>query len=216
MPSLSPIQSVAYSVAALNLQQSVTFIESSKEIMLSFDGSTKSSKAIEAVVLINEDGAYHCIESFVSPNGTSEVVANAIGQTFISVALAAKRRDLIDDHLSWSKTQLKKISMIMSDSCPGAIKTKESLAMIVRDLAEDDSMVVFTGDCSRHLVSNAEKKLVKCLSSVSSSVLKIVNEVPDSDKDPPTITWNRRYPQAKIKAEHSSRFCMYLIMPLPS
>ena len=181
MPSTRPIQSVAYSVAALNLQQSIAFLESSKEIMLSFDGSTKSSKSIEAVVLFNEQGSYHCLESFVSTSGTAEVVANAIGQTFISVAIAAERAMLIDDHPTWSKSQLKKISMIISDSCPAAIRTKKLLSDIVRELADDNSMVIFEGDCAMHLISNAEKQLVKCLSQEASSVLKIVNEVLASD-----------------------------------
>ena len=182
MPSTSPIQSVAYSVASLNLQQSISFLESSEEFMLCFDGSTKSCQSIQGVVLINERGTCHCIDSFVTTSGTAEVVANAIGQSFINVALAAEQDHLIEDSALWSKTQIRKISMIMSDSCPAAIRTKKNLVDIVRDMAEDENMVIFVGDCSMHLVSNAEKKLIKCLSPASKTALNIINEVLASDK----------------------------------
>ena len=182
MPSTKPIQAVAYSVASLNLKQSIEFLESSQDIMLSFDGSTKSSKSIQGVVLINQSGTCHCIDGFVTTTGTAEVVANAIGKTFINIALAAERETLIEDSVLWSKTQIRKISMIMSDSCPTAIRTKMLLVDIIRELAEDDTMVIFVGDCSMHLISNAEKKLIKCLSPASLKVLKIINEVLASDK----------------------------------
>ena len=182
MPSTTPIQSVAYSVASLNLQQSISFLESSEEMMLSFDGSTKSSKSIQGVVLINERGTCHCIDAFVTTSGTAEVVANAIGQSFINVALAGEQDNLIEDSALWSKTQIRKISMIMSDSCPTAMRTKQNLVDLVRDIAEDENMVIFVGDCSMHLISNAEKKLIKCLSPASKTALNIINEVLASDK----------------------------------
>ena len=207
MPSRKPIQSVAYSLATLNVQQSIAFLESADQLMISFDGSTKMSKGIQAVLLVNQDGDCHCLEAFETANGTAEALAHGFLQTFVSLSFAGVQEGIIDISPDiWSRTQIAKISMIMSDSCNSASKTKTVLAQIIKDLCEDEDMIIFVGDCGMHLVSNAEKQLVKTLSKPTVTVLKTINEVLASDKDALTGTWNRQYPQAKMKREHGSRF----------
>ena len=72
--------------------------------------------------------------------------------------------------------------MLMSDSCASAQKTKKLLSSVIKDLAQNQEMTIFEGDCSLHLISNGEKKLAKCLSLPTSTVLGLINEVLASDK----------------------------------
>ena len=51
-----------------------------------------------------------------------------------------------------------------------------------------------------------EKRLAKCLSPQTATVLALINEVLASDKDALTPVWNQKHPAAKMKAEHGSRF----------
>jgi hypothetical protein len=181
--SRHPIQTVAYSIASLNIHQSVEFLESSETLWCGFDGSTKLSKTIQALVLINQHGETHCLDSFESPDGTSAVLANSFGQTFKEIAEAGVKEGIIDESPEiWSKNQISKITMLMSDSCASAQKTKRLLSGVIKDLAQNQEMTIFEGDCSLHLISNGEKKLAKCLSVSTSTVLGLINEVLASDK----------------------------------
>jgi hypothetical protein len=188
MPSRRPIQAVAYSIASLNLQQSVSFLESSKSLWIGFDGSTKMSKSIQAVVLINGEGVCHCLEAFETADGTAEALATKFCETFVNLALLGEREGLINESaVVWSKNQISKISMIMSDSCAHAMKTKSLLGKVIKDISEDSSMVIFEGDCSMHLVSNAEKQMAKCLSQSTEVFLKTIKEVLASQKGTATF-----------------------------
>ena len=168
MPSVRPIQAVAYSLVTLNCKHAVSFLESSSQLMISFDGSTKMNKGIQAVVVINEQSQCLCLEAFETDDGTAENLGHRFGQSFVNLAL--------------SGNQISKVGMVMSDSCPNARKTKRILAEQIKELAEDESKVIFVGDCSMHLISNAEKKLVKALSPPTLKVLKVINEVLASEK----------------------------------
>ena len=96
--------------------------------------------------------------------------------------------------------------MILSDSCAAANKTKQCLAEVIKDLSGNEEQSIFLGDCSMHLCSNAEKQIVKVLSTETLKVLKYVNDVLALSKDPLRVTWNRTNPNAVISSEHGSRF----------
>ena len=183
MPSVRPIQAVAYSLVTLNCKHAVSFLESSSQLMISFDGSTKMNKGIQAVVVINEQSQCLCLEAFETDDGTAENLGHRFGQSFVNLALSGVKEGFIEESvINWSKNQISKVGMVMSDSCPNARKTKRILAEQIKELAEDESKVIFVGDCSMHLISNAEKKLVKAVSPPTLKVLKVINEVLASEK----------------------------------
>jgi hypothetical protein len=144
--SRNPIHKVSYAIPSLNVRHSVAFLNSSQQLWYGFDGSTKLSKSIQAVVIINEVGESHCLESFESADGTSDVLANSFGQIFDDLALAGTEEGLFEVAPEvWSKKQASKIVMIMSDSCAGAQRTKKLLSGVIRDMAGNQDMVIFEG-----------------------------------------------------------------------
>ena len=111
------------------------------------------------------------------------MLANSFAQTFEDLASEGAKEGLINAAPEiWSKTQISKIRMLMSDSCASAQKTKKLLSSIIKEKAGNEDMVIFQGDCSMHLISNGEKRLAKCLSTETSSALGLINEVLASDK----------------------------------
>ena len=147
-PSAYPIPKAGWTISCFNLHHSIMFMKSAEKLCSSFDGSTKLGTSIQAIVLIDENGDAHCVESFATMDGESIALAHTFGQIFIQIALAGKNENLIQDLLTWAKNQISKISMILSDSCPSANKVKEVLATTIRDLSENDEQEIFIGDCS--------------------------------------------------------------------
>jgi hypothetical protein len=79
IPSRNPIMKVAYSLAPLNVHQSISFLNAAKELLISFDGSTKLATSIQAILVIHELGTAHALESFATCHGESEALAHSFG-----------------------------------------------------------------------------------------------------------------------------------------
>jgi hypothetical protein len=110
-------------------------------------------------------------------------LANRYGQTFSSIADAGVKKGHINEAPEiWTNNQISKVCMLMSDSCNSAQKTKKLFSGVIKDIAENQDMIIFKGDCSLHLISNGQKKLARCLSSPTLTVPGLINEVMASDK----------------------------------
>ena len=178
-PSRGPIHKVCWSLPSLNDLQSACFLRESASLCLCFDGSTKMNESIFAVSVVNECGNSIVLDARVAVEHTSTANADAIMNCFSELSIRVNELDseIVTEPWGFAQETLAKVTMIMSDSCAEARKTRKNVAALIKEAVDNDEQVIILGDCSMHAISNMEKHMWKSMSAKAKESLSIVNQV---------------------------------------
>ena len=176
-PRMSSVFKVLGMLEPINDYMAIQYLASSSKLQVCFDSSTKQSKSILGVLLINDMGSKYFFDSIWAIEGTSEAHSDLIINMFQRLSQRAEDQEYIKlTAAEWFQKQLSKISFVMSDSCNQALLAKKLLIDKVKEKSNNPDQLIMTGDCAMHIVMNCEKQCAARLGPHAAQALKVVQE----------------------------------------
>ena len=195
VPSLSTISRSAHLCRFINMAQAVKFCENSNHLGIYFDGTQKNGDSITAVILMNEFQQSLAVSAEVTVHQDAESVALDIQAAIFNLGIYASEAGLLPDvnPFRWCQEQMKKVKIVLTDSCPTAKKCAKEVCERLHDFFEFDEEIVIL-DCALHLILNFEKQCYKVLSIEPFEALKSISNLLSS-QTPTRNSWRSKHPE---------------------
>ena len=195
VPSLATISRSAHLCRFVNMAQAIKFCEKSNHLGIYFDGTQKKGDSITAVILMNEFQQSLAVSAEVTVHQDAESVALDIQAAIFNLGIYASEAGLLPDvnPFRWCQEQMKKVKIVLTDSCPTAKKSAKELCDRLHDFFEFDEDIVIL-DCALHLILNFEKQCYKVLSAEPFETLKLISNILSS-QTPTRNSWRSKHPE---------------------
>lgn len=195
VPSLSTISRSAHLCRFINMAQAIQFCEHSQHLGIFFDGTQKKGDSITAVILMNEVQQSLAVSAEVTVHQDAESVALDIQAAIFNLGIYASEAGLLPNAhpFRWCQEQMKKVKIVLTDSCPTAKKSAKELCERLHDFFEFDEDIVIL-DCALHLILNFEKQCYKVLSAEPFETLKLISNLLSS-QTPTRNSWRSKHPE---------------------
>ena len=177
------------------MAQAINFCEKSRHLGIYFDGTQKKGDSITAVILMNEFQQSLAVSAEVTVHQDAESVALDIQTAIFNLGIYASEAGLLSDVNSfrWCQEQMKKVKIVLSDSCPAAKKSAKELCDRLKDFFEFEEDIVIL-DCALHLILNFEKQCYKVMSTEPFEALKLISNLLSS-QTPTRNSWRSKHPE---------------------
>ena len=177
------------------MAQAIDFCEKSRHLGIYFDGTQKKGESITAVILMNEFQQSLAVSAEVTVHQDAESVALDINAAIFNLGIYASEAGLLPDAnpFRWCQEQMKKVKIVLSDSCPTAKKSAKELCDRLQDFFEFEEDIVIL-DCALHLILNFEKQCYKVMSTEPLEALKLISNLLSS-QTPTRNSWRSKHPE---------------------
>ena len=144
---------------------------------------------------MNEYQQSLAVSAEVTVHQDAESVALDIQAAIFNLGIYASEAGLLPEvnPFRWCQEQMKKVKIILTDSCPTAKKSAKELCDRLHDFFEFDEDIVIL-DCALHLILNFEKQCYKVLSTEPFEALKLISNLLSS-QTPTRNSWRSKHPE---------------------